>query len=73
MEKGTRPDIAYAVHQVARFSADPKQTHADAVLHLVKYLRATKDKGIILDPKQEKSFEVYADADYSGNWFKKTA
>ena len=73
LEKGTRPDIAYAVHQVARFSANPKQSHAAAVIHLVKYLKDTKDKGIILDPNQDESFEVYADADFSGNWFKKTA
>ena len=73
LEKGSRPDIAYAVHQLARFSSNPKKSHADAVIHLVKYLRATKDKGIILDPKQDKSFEVFADADFSGNWFSRTA
>ena len=73
MEKGSRPDIAYAVHQLARFSSNPKKSHADAVIHLVKYLRATKDKGIILDPKQDKSFEVFADAYFSGNWYSRTA
>ena len=73
LEKGTRPDIAYAVHQLARFSSNPKKSHADAVIHLVKYLKATKDKGIILDPNQDKSFEVFADADFSGNWFRRTA
>ena len=31
LEKSASPDIAYAVHQCARFSADPKQSHADAV------------------------------------------
>jgi hypothetical protein len=31
LEKSTRPDIAVAVHQCARFSSDPKQCHADAV------------------------------------------
>eukprot|EP00957_Ditylum_brightwellii_P110829 8453045-Ditylum_brightwellii.AAC.1 len=33
---------------------------------------ATKDKGIILDPNKKKSFSVCVDADFSGNWFKKT-
>jgi hypothetical protein len=28
LEKSTRPDIAYAVHQCARFSNDPKESHA---------------------------------------------
>jgi hypothetical protein len=66
LEKSTRPDIAYAVHQCARFCEDPKKAHYEAVIHLAKYLAATNDKGIILDPKHDKSFEVYADADFAG-------
>jgi hypothetical protein len=73
LEKSTRPDIAYAVHQCARFCEDPKRAHYDAVIHLAKYLAATSGQGIILDPKHDKSFEVYADADFAGNWNKLTA
>ena len=73
LEKSTRPEIAYATHQAARFSQDPKQTHGDAVLWLCKYLRETRNEGIILDPRTEKSLEVYADADFAGNWNKTTA
>ena len=73
LEKSTRPDIAYAVHQCARFCSDPKQNHIDAVTHLVKYLQATKDQGIIINPDVSKSFETYADADFAGNWNKATA
>ena len=73
LEKSTRPDIAYAVHQCARFSSDPKIDHARAVEHLVKYLEGTKEKGIIMQPKEGPVLEVYADADFSGNWNKNTA
>lgn len=73
LEKGTSPDIAYAAHQCARFSKNPKKEHAAAVIHLCKYLKETRDKGIILDPKQGKSFEVFADADFCGNWRRETA
>jgi hypothetical protein len=73
LEKSTQPDIAYAVHQCARFCKDPKVSHAEAVMHLIKYLAATKDQGIILDPKEEQSFEVYADADFASNWNRPTA
>jgi hypothetical protein len=38
LEKSTRPDIAVAVHQCARFSSDPKQSHADAVRYFARYL-----------------------------------
>jgi hypothetical protein len=31
LEKSSRPDISYAVHQCARFAADPRVEHAKAV------------------------------------------
>ena len=73
LEKSSRPDIAYATHQCARFCSEPKQVHIDAVIYLTKYLQNTRNEGILLDPKHETSFEVYADADFAGNWFKMTA
>ena len=73
LEKGTRPDIAYAVHQCARFSSNPKKSHGDALINIAKYLKGTKDKGIYIKKNAIKSFEVYADADFSGNWDIETA
>ena len=68
----TRLDIAYAVSQLARFSADPKLHHGHAVRWLGRYLAGTRDKGIIYTPRAE-GFRVYVDADFSGNWSKDTA
>ena len=73
LEKTTRPDIAYAVHQCARFCEDPKEEHAKAVEHLIKYLAGSRDKGLILRPSSKHHINVYADADFSGNWNKSTA
>ena len=67
LEKSTRPDIAYAVHQCARFSKNPKVEHAKAVKLIGRYLRGTRNKGIYLRPTDD-SFVVWADADFSGNW-----
>ena len=67
LEKCTRPDISYAVHQCARFTSNPRKEHGDAVRWLGRYLKGTRDKGIILKPNQ-KSFEVFVDADFAGNW-----
>jgi hypothetical protein len=67
LEKSTRPDIAYAVHQCARFASDPKVEHAKAVRWIGRYLRGTRDKGIILKPL-EQSFECFVDSDFAGNW-----
>jgi hypothetical protein len=67
IEKSTRPDIAYAVHQCARFSNDPKLSHENAVKRIVKYLITTKDQGIYLQP-DDHSFDCWVDADFVGNW-----
>jgi hypothetical protein len=73
LEKSTRPDIAYATHQVARFCEDPRATHGEAVERIAKYLRDTRTEGVILSPNTDKNFEVFADADFAGNWYKPTA
>jgi hypothetical protein len=67
IEKSTRMDLAYAVHQCARFSSDPKESHSLAVKRIGRYLMGTKDKGLILDPKST-SFDCFVDADFVGNW-----
>ena len=38
---GMRPDIAYAVNDVARFSSDPSEAHLTAAKRILKYLKGT--------------------------------
>ena len=72
LEKSTRPDIAFAVHQCARYSSNPKESHSAAVRYIVRYLMATRDKGLILKPNDH-SFDCYVDADFQGGWDIETA
>ena len=72
LEKSCRPEIACAVHQAARFSADPRINHSEAVKKIVRYLKGNPDKGIIYKPNDH-SFDVYADADFCGLWDKTIA
>jgi Reverse transcriptase (RNA-dependent DNA polymerase) len=67
-----RPELSCAVHQCARFSADPRTNHTEAVKRIGRYLIGTVNKGIILDPT-EHSFEVYVDADFGGLWDREIA
>ncbi len=62
------PDIMYAVHQIAKFSADPREPPGDAILYLVGYLKKSCDLGVLFQPYKEKGFECYFDTDFSGNW-----
>ena len=38
----SRPDIAYAAHLAAIFSANPKASHDKGVKRVIKYLEGTK-------------------------------
>ena len=64
----TRPDIAMATHQCARFCIDPKLSHEQAVKRIVRYLLDSKDKGLIFRPDLSKGLECYVDADFAGGW-----
>ena len=68
LEKGSCPDIAYIVHQCARFSINPKQQHSAAIRWLAKYLEGTRNNGMRLTPDKTKGLELYVDADFAGNW-----
>lgn len=64
----TRPDIMYAVHQVAKYSSCPKREHGEAIIYICRYLMRTRDIGLKFKPDPTKGFENYCDADFSGNW-----
>ena len=68
LEKSTRPDISVSVHQCARFSEAPKKSHAEAVKRIGRYLLATRDKGLIIQPNEPRQFACWVDADFAGNW-----
>ena len=69
LSNSTRPEIAYAIHQSARFSTDPKAMHEKAVIQLVKYCKTYKHDGIIFKPDLANGLECYVDADFAGNWY----
>ena len=66
LSTNTRPDITFAVSQVACFSANPKQSHATAVKTIVQYLKGTQDKGSIIKPTKQMNLDLYVDADFCG-------
>ena len=62
----TRVDIAVAVSQVCRFNSNPKQSHAVAIKKIVRYLKATRDFGMIYRPTGKLDLDLYVDADFCG-------
>ena len=70
LEKSTRPNISISVHQCARFSENPRKSHAKAVKRISRYLLHTRDKGLIIRPSDIWQFDCWVDADFAGNWRK---
>ena len=66
LSSNTRPDICFAVSQVARFCHDPKKSHATAVKMIVRYLASSIEEGIIVPPVDSIQLRCYVDADFSG-------
>jgi hypothetical protein len=67
LSTNTRPDIAFAVSQVCRFSQDPRKPHATAVKMILRYLKKTEDKGMIIRPNRNPfHLDLYVDADFCG-------
>ena len=62
LSTNTRPDITFAVSQVARFSHSPKKR----VNTIVRYLHKTADKGTIVNLTGDLSLDCYVDADFAG-------
>ena len=63
----SRPDIAYAVNCAARYMFAPKASHEKALKRIGRYLKATRDKGLILTPSADTlKIDCYPDADFAG-------
>ena len=68
LASNSRPDIAFAVHQCARFTHCTKRSHEKAIKRIVRYLQGTKENGLIVEPNQKLMMDLYADANFAGLW-----
>ena len=62
----TRPDIAYAVNCCARYMFCPRRSHELALKRIGRYLKATRDRGLVLNPSRELKIDCYPDTDFAG-------
>ncbi len=66
LASNSRPDIAFAVHQCARFSHCPCASHEIALKKICRYLHGTSTQGLIFWPSKEFSIDCYVDSDFLG-------
>ncbi|CAH9129521.1 unnamed protein product [Cuscuta epithymum] len=62
----TRPDIVYSVSQLSQFLSSPRQTHLDAAIRVLRYLKQTPGQGIFLSSDSDITLTGYCDADWAG-------
>jgi hypothetical protein len=68
LANNTRPEIAYAVHQAARFTHQPRHSHAIGVKRIARYLKQTKNEGMLFCPQTPLQIDCYVDADFAGTF-----
>lgn len=70
---GTRPDIAFGVNFLSRFSSRPGTEHWAALKHLLKYVSGTKTDGILFTrDNDDESLVTYCDASWGGEFSRST-
>jgi hypothetical protein len=62
----SRPDIAFAVNQCARFGTNPREPHHKAIKRIVGYLIKTRDEGMRIRPTGKNTIDCYVDSDFAG-------
>ena len=63
----TRPDISFAVSNIAKFSAQPTKTHWVAVKRILRYLKGSVDYGLNFTHESTSECIGYSDADWGGD------
>nr|AAL67590.1 putative polyprotein [Oryza sativa Japonica Group]AAP55150.1 retrotransposon protein, putative, Ty1-copia subclass [Oryza sativa Japonica Group] len=60
----TRPDIAFVVNLLARYSVSPTRRHWVGVKTVLRYLQGTQDLGLFFPRQRDLTMVGYADAGY---------
>ena len=63
----TRPDITYAVSLVSQFMHSPTSHHLKLVKRILRYLKGTVTRGILMKNNGHFKLEGYTDSDWAGN------
>ena len=61
---GTRPDIAFAVTQMAKFASNPSDEHLNRAIYILRYLIGTRDYALVYDGNSNVGLHAYCDSSY---------
>ncbi len=65
----TRPDLSNAVRELGRVGGDPAFRHWRSLQHVMRYISATKEHGLLFEKQQDEIIDLigYSDADFAGD------
>ena len=62
-----RPNISFAVSVLSQFMKDPRLPHWEAIIRIVRYLKAHPGRGLLYKANGHLQVEAYTDADWAGS------
>ncbi|XP_060182544.1 secreted RxLR effector protein 161-like [Lycium barbarum] len=62
----TRPDLAFAVQVLSQYMHTPKQSHWEAALRVVKYVKEAPGLGLLMPSGITNELVAYCDSDWGG-------
>ena len=68
LANSTRPELAMAVHQCARFNNNPMLSHERAITRICRYLLSSRNLGIVYKPDKSLGLQCFVDVDFAGGW-----
>ncbi|XP_070044448.1 isoamylase 3, chloroplastic isoform X1 [Nicotiana tomentosiformis] len=63
----TRPGISFPVSVVSQFMDSPRDSHWDAVVRILRYIKSAPGKGLLLEDQGHVQIVGYTDADWAGS------
>ena len=63
----TRPDISFAVSNVAKYCSDPSKEHWTAVKRILRYVKESIHVGVLYTRSDKREVIGYSDADWGGD------
>nr|KAJ0198111.1 hypothetical protein LSAT_V11C700366270 [Lactuca sativa] len=64
--QATHPDVAYSVNVLSQFVGDPRTSHMQAVMRVLRYLKGTAGQDILLPHDGEPVLTAFSDFDWLG-------
>lgn len=61
----SRPELCYSIHILSQFMQAPTEAHWEGALRVVRFLKGSPGKGILLKADANLELSVYCDADWS--------